>query len=247
MNPRHRYLLRALLGPAALLLAAGIAYVVIRSAGLDAASETRWLVIAAILVFVLMLVLILRVETSFAEHARVRNRERSLVEQQRAYDRLHSGVQRLRTDPGRTRWLQLAEQRRVTDPTVIAGWERRYQELLAHPTRRTWAAAALRGHFPTDAEIDYETDPNLLLTCSHLQPIESALRAAGVYCSALSPTTIVTFASLHFSKARRQFGLPPFLEWEEIPATANEPGTASIVCRPCQSRIQSGTGEPFPP
>jgi hypothetical protein len=247
LNLRHRYLLRAMLGPGALLVVAAIAYVGIEVYELDSAVELRWLVVVSLLAFILMLLALLRMESVIEQRAQVRSRERNLMEQQRAFDRLHAGINRLRSDPGKTRWLKLAEASRVTDPNIIAGWERRYQELLAHPTRRAWAAEALKGRFPSDAEIDYEAHPHMLLTCIHLQPIESAIRAADIYCTALSPTSIVTFASLHASKARRHFSLPSFVEWEDIPATATSADTASLVCRQCGSRIQSGTGEPFPP
>jgi hypothetical protein len=240
LNKRHRYLLRALMGPGALLFVAALAHFAIKIFDLDLQGDFRWLVVATLLAFVLILVVTMRVENSLNQRNEVRNRERSLVDQQRAFDRLHAGVQHLRSDPGKTRWLKLTEERRVTDPEVIAGWEQRYQELLAHPTRNPFAAEALRGNFPSDVEIDYESNPSLLLTCIHLHPIESAIRKAGIYCSALSPTSIVTFASLHYS-------LPSFIEWEEMPETASEPGNASLVCRQCGSRIQSGSGEPFPP
>lgn len=247
LNQRHRYLLRATLGPASLLLVAAMAHLAVKSYGLDSASEIRWMLVIALLVFVLTLMLLLRMESTLTQRAEVHSREKRLVEQQLGFDRLHSGVQRLRSDPGKTRWLKLAEEWRVSDPTIIAGWERRYQELLAHPTRNSWAAEALRGRFPSDAEIDYESDPRLLLTCVHLHPLESAIRKADIYCSALSPNSIVTFASLHASKARRHYSLPGFVEWEETPMTAIDPGSTSMICRQCGSRIQSGTGEPFPP
>jgi hypothetical protein len=247
LNPRHRYLLHAMLWPGALLVVAAIAYVGIEVYGLDSSIEMRWLAVISLLAVVVMLLALMRMESLLEQRAKVHNRERNLMDQQRAFDRLHAGIGRLRSDPGKTRWLKLAEANRVTDPAIIAGWERRYQELLAHPTRNAWAAEALKGRFPTDAEIDYEAHPHLLLTCMHLQPIESAIRSAGVYCTALSPTSIVTFASLHASKARRQFSLPSFVEWEVVPATAASADVSALVCRQCGSSIQSGTGEPFPP
>lgn len=247
MNLRHRYLLRATIGPGVVLLVAAIAYIGIEVYDIDSTVELRWLLVVSLLAAILILLALLRMESVIESRAHVHTRERNLVEQQRAFDRLHAGIQRLRSDPGKSRWLKLAESKRVTDPNVIAGWERRYQELLAHPTRKSWAQEALKGRFPSDAEIDYEEHAHLLLTCIHLQPIESAIRKSGIYCSALSPNRIVTFASLHAGKARRHYSLPSFVEWEETPATAGEPDSAALVCRQCGSRIQSGAGEPFPP
>lgn len=236
-----------MLAPGALLMVAALAYVGIEVYELESPGQVRWLIVVSLLAFVLVLLALLRMESALDQRAQVRNRERSLIDQQRGFDRLHAGISRLRNDPGKTRWLKLAEQTRITDPLVIAGWERRYQELLTHPTRKAWAAEALKGCFPSDSEIDYELHPHLLLTCIHLQPLESAIRKSGVYCSALSRNSIVTFASLHASKARRHYSLPSFIEWETRPATASEADTAALVCRQCESRIQSGAGEPFPP
>lgn len=247
MRTPHRQLLRLLLGPGALLVVVLSAFVAIKGLGWNSPEQIRWIAVASLLFIVLMLFVLRRLQSGIDDRTRIRYRERNLMEQQRAFDRLHHGIQKLRNNPERTRWLKLAEQRRITDGSVIAGWERRYQELLAHPTRKAWAAQALEGNFPSDDEIDYESHPHLLLTCVHLQPLESAIRQAGIYCSALSPTSIVTYASLHAQKVVRQFALPSFLEWETGPSEAGMPVTTSLICRPCTSRIQSGHGEPFPP
>ena len=246
MNLRQRVVLRAVLIPAAVLAAVAVGLIGIEGFGLSGAAEVSLLAGAALLAFLLVIALLWRMEQAIGKQAQVAVRERSLVERQKAFDRLHSGVAKVRTQPWQARWLKLAEQRRISDAKIIAGWEQRYQELLAHPTRRGWADEALKGNFPSDAEIDYETHPHLLLTCVHLQPVESALRTAGIYCSALSPNSVVTFASLHQSALRRHFTLPGFVEWEMLRASASDPGTSSLVCRPCESRLQSGSGEPFP-
>ncbi len=247
MNPRHRQLLRLLLGPGVLLVAAAVAYIGIVVYGVESAGQVRMLTVAALLAILLMLLVWWRLDRAMAQQSRIDGRERALIEQQRAYDRLHSGVGRLRAQPWKSRWLELAERLRVSDPAVLAGWEQRYQELLAHPTRHTWAAEALKGNFPSDAEIDYETNPSLLLTCMHLQPVEAGIRSAGVYCSALSPNSIVTFASIHAPRARRHYSLPEFVEWQTTRESEEDPGTSALICRQCNARIQSGSGEPFPP
>ncbi len=246
MNLGRRQLLRVLLVPGALLAAAVVALIGIEVYELQTPGQLRLLVLASMLAFLLMLLLLWRMERAIVQRAHVHVRERSLVEQQRALDRLHSGVGKMRAQPWQARWMKLAEARRVSDSMIIAGWEQRYQELLAHPTRNTWADEALKGNFPSDAEIDYETDTRLLLTCVHLQPIEAAIRKSNVYCSALSPTSIVTFASLHYARARRHYALPSHVEWETRSDSANVE-TSALVCRLCDSRIQSGSGEPFPP
>lgn len=246
MNPRHRQLLRVLLGPCALLAAALVAYVGTVVYEVQTPGQMRLVMVAALLAVLLMLLVWWRLDRALSQRALTDGRERALVEQQRAYDRLLTGIGKLRAQPWKSRWLELAEKMRVSDPAVLAGWERRYQELLAHPTRNTWAAEALKGNFPSDAEIDYETDANLLLTCVHLQPIESGIRQANVYCSALSPNSIVTFASIHAPRARRHYSLPEFVEWQTTRESTDDPGTSVLICRQCGSRIQSGSGEPFP-
>jgi hypothetical protein len=92
LNPRHRYLLRALLWPGALLVVAAIAYVGVEVYELDSSIEMRWLIVISLLAVFLMLLALLRMESILEERAKVHGRERHLVEQQRAFDRLHAGV-----------------------------------------------------------------------------------------------------------------------------------------------------------
>jgi len=56
----------------------------------------------------------------------------------------------------------------------------RLAELNADPAKRAYVARVERGEEWSDAQIAYHENPLLAATCAHLQPIELAMRAAGV-------------------------------------------------------------------
>ena len=56
----------------------------------------------------------------------------------------------------------------------------RLAQLDADPAKRKYAALVERGEEWSDAQIAYHENPLLGATCAHLQPIELAMRAAGV-------------------------------------------------------------------
>jgi hypothetical protein len=56
----------------------------------------------------------------------------------------------------------------------------RIAELAADPARRKYAVLMERGGWWTDEQIVYHENPDTTATCPHLQPIEHAMRLAGI-------------------------------------------------------------------
>ena len=155
-------------------------------------------------------------------------------------------IDALRRDPALAHWAPLAERRQVADPATVARWEARYRELLAHPSRRAFAARALDGEFPTDAQIDFLLDESARATCAHLQPVERALREAQAPMTPGPPGVLWTDRALDGPRLVAQFGLAG-VRWEVPPTHPRDPEPGRLVCDACRSRIESGFGPLFPP
>lgn len=247
LSPHQLAIVRLLLAPFLLAVAASIAYVGTAVFGWESSVARALLLLVALLCVLLMLLIYRRLLRSTMAHEQVAGRERALAEHARGLDRLHAGLIKLQTRPTHMRWLALAERLRVADPAVIAGWERRYQQLRADPERRAWAERALQGEFPTDLQIDYARQPERLLTCLHLQALESVLRKSGRDCMALAEKSIATSADLHPTRTRVLFELADCVQWVvDAPAPHKTTAERAFVCCICHSRIESGQGEAFP-
>lgn len=160
-------------------------------------------------------------------------------------------VAAVRRDPRLSRWADLAERRGVVERHAIEAWEARYQALLADPRRRGFATLALEGEFLEDHQIDYRLDPAARRTCEHLRAVESALRAAGITCSAATgphgPAPFVTAAATLDGPALLGLGdVSDSVEWQTESPSAAGRARARLVCVRCLSWIESGGGPPFP-
>lgn len=155
-------------------------------------------------------------------------------------------IESLRRDLALAHWAPLAERRQVADAATVARWEARYRELLAHPRRHAFAARALEGEFPTDAQIDFLLDAAARATCTHLQPVERALREACAPMTPGAPGVLWTDRALDGPRLIAQFALAG-VRWEVPPAHPRDPEPGRLVCDACRSCIASGFGPPFPP
>jgi len=247
VSPNQLAIVRLLLAPFLLALAASIAYVGTAVLGWESGAARGGLLLVAVLCVLLMGLIYRRLARATVAHAQIAGRERALAEHALGLDRLHAGLIKLQTRPSQLRWLALAERLRVADPAVIAGWERRYQQLRADPERRAFAERVLQGEFPSDLQIDYARQPERLLTCLHLQALESVLRQSGRDCVALAEKSIATSADLHPARTRKLFELADCVQWVvDAPAPHKISSERAFVCRICHSRIESGTGAAFP-
>jgi hypothetical protein len=151
----------------------------------------------------------------------------------------------VRRDPALAHWAPLAAQRQVADAATVARWEARYRELLADPRRRDFAPRALEGEFLTDAQIDFLLDDARAITCTHLQPLERALRAARAPMAAQGPHALWTEWSLDGPALIARLPLVG-VQWEQPPIHPRDPEPGRLVCTACGSRIEGGFGPPFP-
>ena len=89
----------------------------------------------------------------------------------------------------------------------------RIKRLDADPATRKYAKLMRTGQYWTDAEIAYDRDPASLATCTHLQPVERAMRSAGLD------------VRVHFNAA-----IKAECRIDEFPAgLAIRPGTTSLL------------------
>lgn len=248
ISPRHFTKFRWLLVPTLLVLVAAVAWLGTELLHWRTPRELALLFLLAVLIAVLAVLWYRRIERTSANQALVSARERRLTDQERGRDRLYRSFgKRSPHHPGHGRWLALAERLRIADPAVIERWERRYQELRADPKRSSWAEQALQGNFPDDLQIDYLSDPRMLLTCEHLQALEQVLRESGVPCGAMEAGAIRCDASLQAAAIRSHFLLANCVTWVVDPPSPHRDETVSaLVCQHCHSRIESGQGAPFP-
>ncbi len=247
ISPRHFARLRWLSLPAVLALGAAVAWLGTEVLGWQTPVEIGLLLLFTLLAALSVLLLYRRIERQGSSRAQVARRELGLAERERGLDRLHHGIGKLRGQPGHGRWLALAERLRIADPAVIDLWERRYQQLRADPRRRAWSEQALKGNFLGDLQIDYLSDPHMLLTCEHLQALETVLRGSGIPCRALAEGAIACDASLQPARIRKHFLLADCVEWVvDQPSPHQKESVSALVCQHCHSRIESGHGPAFP-
>jgi hypothetical protein len=161
-------------------------------------------------------------------------------------DRRRREIDALRRNAALAHWAPLAERRQVADAATVARWQARYRELLAHPRRRAFAARALDGEFPTDAQIDFLLDDGARATCAHLQPVERALREARAPMTPGAPGVLWTDFALDGPRLIDRFALAG-VRWEIPPAHPRDPEPGRLVCDACRSCIESGLGPLFPP
>jgi hypothetical protein len=148
-------------------------------------------------------------------------------------------------DAARAHWLPLATRYRSADPAMIARWEARYRALLADPRRMAFAARALDGEFPTDAEIDYALEPERRQTCVHLRPLEDALRHSGLPMGPLGDRSVWTECRIDAPAAIARFGLSG-VQWVVPELDPRNPDPGWMECARCGSRVHGGEGAPFP-
>lgn len=128
--------------------------------------------------------------------------------------------------------------------------QRRVAELMADPARRKYAALVEQGQQWTDEQIAYNENPQLLATCPHLQPIEYAMRLAGIVPRLRAESWSVNAAPVHKIDAdccinepelNRQFPLPPSVHYTQGYYPERHPldnPWAQLTCSECDSNIE---------
>lgn len=115
--------------------------------------------------------------------------------------------------------------------------------------RRTPRQAPIpRASYPHPDQLAYAADPRATVTCPHLQPVERALRAAGIdvrmsYPGPYTPA-ITAYCRIHEPTIRQAFSLPASVYYREIyqPERAhNDNPRADLICQQCQETNRPGS------
>ncbi|MBL8696810.1 MAG: hypothetical protein JNK67_00470 [Alphaproteobacteria bacterium] len=116
----------------------------------------------------------------------------------------------------------------------------RLAQLAADPTRRRYVALIERGESWSDAQIAYDLDAATTATCAHLQPVERAIRAAGIKVRRWAGPDVGADCMIDTAALARRFVLPASVRYEEPApydrATEDSP-VALLRCAACRSSI----------
>ena len=116
----------------------------------------------------------------------------------------------------------------------------RLAALAADPVRRKYATLIESGEPWSNAQIEYDLDPTTLATCAHLQPIERAMRDAGLAVRFQSGGRVEARCRVDQGSLNDQFALPAFVQYEEPQPQGRsfeDPLPARIRCGHCDSVI----------
>jgi hypothetical protein len=120
-----------------------------------------------------------------------------------------------------------------TDAEWQASERARVAALRNDPVRQVYAEKIDRGEQWSDAQIAYDLDPEAIATCTHLAPIERALREAGLsklqFGHYLRATCTIDEARLRAEFTVEEpvwYGLVP-----DYSRSYEDPPTAAIGCR----------------
>jgi WD40 repeat protein len=87
---------------------------------------------------------------------------------------------------------------------------------------------------------DYASDPSKTITCTHLQPIERAMRAAGIKVVPIAQITVEASCRIHRPSLLQRFTPPDFVSYREYFMADRAPEdnpVAHVRCGQCESRI----------
>ncbi len=136
----------------------------------------------------------------------------------------------------------------ISQATLQEARRLRIAELAADPGKASYVPLMERGEWWTDEQIAYRENPKATATCAHLQPVERAMRAAGIVPRRLTEPWYRGFASLSMVEADcriNQAELPRFhLPGSVQYASGYSPERsewdnpwARLTCGVCASRI----------
>lgn len=116
-------------------------------------------------------------------------------------------------------------------------WQRRRSaqiaRLSADPVRSGYAERIERGENWTDAQIEYDLDPDTVGTCVHLAPYEHALRRAGMPVKLQYGNIVSARCTIDEAELRRQFTIEPpawYGTFEQYDRSQYDPPGAAFKC-----------------
>jgi hypothetical protein len=136
-------------------------------------------------------------------------------------------------------------------PGYREGIEARIEQLKNGPPHRNkiqYIDNVSRGIPYSDERIDYIEFPDRLVLCEHLQPVESAMRAAALPMDHIGKRLVAVNCRLQTGRIARRFRLPACVEFGTGPGPDNHaPDVQVIRCRQCGDQIEETLfGGPWP-
>ena len=118
----------------------------------------------------------------------------------------------------------------------------RVAELAADPARAQYAPLVERGEDWSDENIAYYENPNLTITCPHLQPIERAMRQAGIPLRRYRESDVTAECQIDLPALQQAFGIVPpvrYAEFYQGERDYQDHPTAFLICDEHKSLIHT--------
>ncbi|MEO6338844.1 MAG: hypothetical protein ABIO39_02295 [Caulobacteraceae bacterium] len=148
-----------------------------------------------------------------------------------------------RSPPLNPFWLHRYRQKMKRD---VALWEEERRQRIAKfrldPATEKYANRIAAGQVWSDAQIAYDMDPERLVTCRHLQPVERAMRRADLSMKLFSQAQVEAWCLIDEPALRAAFALPASVLYKQYfmgGRSAEDDPVALLICEPCQSSIDA--------
>jgi hypothetical protein len=119
---------------------------------------------------------------------------------------------------------------------------RRVAELAADPARSRYAALVEQGEDWSDENIAYYENRDRTVMCAHLQPIERAMRHAGIEVRRYRDSHIIASCRIDFAALQQTFAVGTPIRYAEFfqgERSEHERPTAFLICDAHQSIIHT--------
>ncbi len=117
----------------------------------------------------------------------------------------------------------------------------RIAALAADPVKRKYVPLVERGEVWSDDEIDYNEDAQMTVSCTHLQPIERAMRLAGLHLRRLTGPNVKADCRIDEAGLKQRYAPGPevqYREWYQPERHWSDNPQAEIACDECRSAIR---------
>jgi hypothetical protein len=135
-------------------------------------------------------------------------------------------------------------QRNETSMQAVPAWkarrDKRIAEIDTDPVKQKYIPLIAGGEDWSDAQIAYNEDPDMAVTCQHLQPIERDLRRSGIRVRWLHSMTVSAKCGIDRATIERHYRLVPptyYVEDYQGERDARDYPTAFFSCKTCLSAI----------
>jgi hypothetical protein len=125
---------------------------------------------------------------------------------------------------------------------AVAERDRRVAELAANPATAKYAPLVERGEDWSDENIAYFQDPQAVATCAHLQPIERAMREAGIASRRARKRAVIAACRIDLARLQDSFHIAAPVRYAEYYAgdrSEEDFPTAFIICDADTSMIHT--------